>query len=74
MPELPDTKNQRFVDQYGLTIPGSPFSLKSEKEIADFFEETVLLSSSPVRMIYNWLIGDFARQKMREKLIFRQYL
>ena len=70
MPELPDTKNQRFVDQYGLTILEAR-SLTSEKEIADFFEETVLLSSSPVRMIYNWLIGDFARQINERKIDFQ---
>lgn len=61
MPELPEAKNQRFVNQYGLTLPEARL-LTFEKGFADFFEKTVSLSSSPVKTVFNWLIGDFTRQ------------
>ncbi len=67
IPELPDTKNRRFIDQYDLSIQ-EVRSLTSEKAIADFFERTVLLTSSPVRTVYNWLIGDFTRQINARKI------
>ena len=67
IPELPDTKNRRFIDQYDLSIQ-EVRSLTSEKAIADFFERTVLLSSSPVRTVYNWLVGDFTRQIRARKI------
>jgi aspartyl-tRNA(Asn)/glutamyl-tRNA(Gln) amidotransferase subunit B len=70
MPELPDAKNQRFVNQYGLSILEAR-SLTSEKAIADFFEKTVVLSSSPIRTIYNWLIGDFTGQINERKIDYQ---
>jgi len=70
MPELPDAKSQRFVDQYGLSLMEAR-SLTSEKAIADFFEKTVLLSTSPVKIIYNWIIGDFTRQINERKIDYQ---
>jgi len=71
MPELPDARSQRFIQQYGLSLMEAR-SLTSEKAIADFFEKTVKLSSSPVKTIYNWLIGDFARQINERKIDYQQ--
>jgi len=71
MPELPDARSQRFIQQYGLSLLEAR-SLTSEKAIADFFEKTVKLSSSPVKTIYNWLIGDFARQINERKIDYQQ--
>jgi aspartyl-tRNA(Asn)/glutamyl-tRNA(Gln) amidotransferase subunit B len=68
MPELPDAKSQRFADQYGLSLIQAR-SLTSEKTIADFFEKTVLLSSSPVKTIYNWLMGEFTRQINERRIV-----
>ncbi|MFH2040056.1 MAG: Asp-tRNA(Asn)/Glu-tRNA(Gln) amidotransferase subunit GatB [Chloroflexota bacterium] len=70
MPELPDAKNQRFINQYGLSILEAR-SLTTERDIADFFEKTALLSSSPVRTIYNWLIGDFTSQINERKINYQ---
>lgn len=61
LPELPDAKNRRFMEEYGLSLQEAR-SLTYEKAFADFFEKVVTLSSSPIKMIYNWLTGDFTRQ------------
>jgi aspartyl-tRNA(Asn)/glutamyl-tRNA(Gln) amidotransferase subunit B len=70
LPELPNAKNQRFIEQYGFSVQETRV-LTSEKEIADFFERTVTLSSSPVRTIYNWIIGDFTRQINERKIDYQ---
>lgn len=61
LPELPDAKNQRFMNEYGLTLLEAQ-SLTYEKTFADYFELTVKNSTSSVKTIYNWLIGEFTRQ------------
>jgi aspartyl-tRNA(Asn)/glutamyl-tRNA(Gln) amidotransferase subunit B len=67
LPELPDTKIKRFLIDYGLSYKEAQF-LSFEKEFADFFEKVVSLSRGPVRIIFNWLVGEFTRQ-MKERNI-----
>ena len=71
MPELPDARTKRFVQQFGLSLMEAR-SLTSEKAIADFFEKTVDQSSSPVKTIYNWLLGDFTRQINERKIDYQE--
>jgi aspartyl-tRNA(Asn)/glutamyl-tRNA(Gln) amidotransferase subunit B len=61
MPELPDAKTHRFIKEYGFTEQESKL-LISDKYFADYFEKVVSTSASPVRIIFNWLIGEFTRQ------------
>jgi aspartyl-tRNA(Asn)/glutamyl-tRNA(Gln) amidotransferase subunit B len=56
MPELPDSRNKRFIDQYNLT-PQNAEILTREKNLADFFEESAK-SYNNYREISNWLTGD----------------
>jgi aspartyl-tRNA(Asn)/glutamyl-tRNA(Gln) amidotransferase subunit B len=60
LPELPETKSQRFVMEFGLTIKEAKL-LTSEKALADYFEKTVSLSKSPAKIINNWIAGEFLR-------------
>ena len=55
LPELPDQKKQRFIENYSLT-PYEANVLVSEKEISDYFEEVV--KSSDQKLAKNWIIGD----------------
>ena len=55
LPELPDQKKQRFIEDYSLT-PYEANVLVSEKEISDYFEEVV--KSSDQKLAKNWIIGD----------------
>jgi aspartyl-tRNA(Asn)/glutamyl-tRNA(Gln) amidotransferase subunit B len=55
LPELPDQKKERFINEYALT-PYEANILVSEKEISDYFEEVV--KSSDKKLAKNWIIGD----------------
>ncbi|MGB9660055.1 MAG: Asp-tRNA(Asn)/Glu-tRNA(Gln) amidotransferase subunit GatB [Nitrososphaerales archaeon] len=57
MPELPDERRKRFVEQYNLS-PQSAEILTQSKTMADFFEESAKLYDKP-REISNWLTGEF---------------
>jgi aspartyl-tRNA(Asn)/glutamyl-tRNA(Gln) amidotransferase subunit B len=60
LPELPEARSQRFVTSYGLTVKEAAL-LTSEKSLADYFEHTLSLSKSPVKIINNWIAGEFMR-------------
>ncbi|MFA5840295.1 MAG: Asp-tRNA(Asn)/Glu-tRNA(Gln) amidotransferase subunit GatB [Candidatus Margulisiibacteriota bacterium] len=54
--ELPDTRIERFVKDFGLS-PSDAQLLISSKETANYFEECVKLHNNP-RAIANWILGD----------------
>ena len=55
LPELPDEKKERFINEYTLT-PYEANILVSEKEISDYFEEVV--KKSDKKLAKNWIMGD----------------
>jgi aspartyl-tRNA(Asn)/glutamyl-tRNA(Gln) amidotransferase subunit B len=59
LPELPDAKRQRFIEQYGLTEYDASV-LTSEKAIAEYFDEVVKRKTESVspKAIANWMTGD----------------
>jgi aspartyl-tRNA(Asn)/glutamyl-tRNA(Gln) amidotransferase subunit B len=58
LPELPDAKVARFVEQYGLT-PYTSDILVVERAVADFFEEAVSVTADlPADKIANWVTSD----------------
>jgi aspartyl-tRNA(Asn)/glutamyl-tRNA(Gln) amidotransferase subunit B len=63
MPELPDAKRLRFVEQYGLSEYDARV-LADSRARADFFEEAVALGGGTpqrAKAVANWVTGDFAR-------------
>jgi aspartyl-tRNA(Asn)/glutamyl-tRNA(Gln) amidotransferase subunit B len=56
LPELPDQKKQRFVEEYGLSAYDADV-LVAERETAEFFE-TVAEGRDP-KVAANWVTGDF---------------
>jgi len=63
MPELPDARQRRFAEQYGLSDYDSRVLTESRAR-ADFFETTVALGTgdaSRAKSVANWINGDFAR-------------
>ncbi|MGQ9760166.1 MAG: Asp-tRNA(Asn)/Glu-tRNA(Gln) amidotransferase subunit GatB [Candidatus Methanomethylicaceae archaeon] len=56
MAELPDTRAERFVREYGIPAYDSQV-LTSEKALADFFEECVKICGDP-KNISNWIMSD----------------
>jgi aspartyl-tRNA(Asn)/glutamyl-tRNA(Gln) amidotransferase subunit B len=59
LPELPDTKRERFVSEYGLPEYDADL-LVSEKALADWFEEAVKLGGQP-KVVSNWIMGEIMR-------------
>ena len=66
MPELPDTRGQRFIVEYGLP-PYDAALLTSRKDVADYFEAAVKIHSNP-KAISNWVMGDLFRVIKDKKL------
>lgn len=56
IPELPDARKQRYVDEYDLPEYDAGV-LTATKEMADFFEETVALGAN-AKQASNWLMGE----------------
>ncbi len=59
LPELPDDKKQRFMQEYGLSLYDASI-LTSNRELADYFEDTVKLSRSEAKLCANWIIGELS--------------
>ena len=73
MPELPDTRRERFMSKYGLSAHIAQV-LIGNKELADFFEYTLMIHLSP-KEIANWLVTDLMsfideQQKEEEHSLF----
>ena len=59
MPELPDKRKKRFIDDYELSDHISQV-LIDNKELADLFESAVSIYPSP-RSIANWIVSDIIK-------------
>ncbi len=59
MPELPESRRQRFVTQYALSEYDAGV-LATTRALADFFEEAAKLSGQP-KAAANWIMGDLLR-------------
>jgi aspartyl-tRNA(Asn)/glutamyl-tRNA(Gln) amidotransferase subunit B len=66
MPELPDARYTRFVDEYNLPLYDAQV-LTSIKALADFFEKSVEIGGD-VKTISNWIMTDFLRWLHEEDL------
>ena len=66
LPELPDARAARFVDDYGLT-PRDAAVLTAERPVAEWFEEAVAAYGGPPKEVANWVTGQlFALLKTEE--------
>jgi aspartyl-tRNA(Asn)/glutamyl-tRNA(Gln) amidotransferase subunit B len=59
MPELPDARSSRFIDQYGLPEYDADV-LTGDKGLADFFEKCAKLYEKP-KEVSNWIMTDLLR-------------
>ncbi len=59
IPEMPDEKKQRFIKEYNLSNHDAEL-LSSERQTADWFENTVKLGSDP-KTVSNWIMGKLTR-------------
>jgi aspartyl-tRNA(Asn)/glutamyl-tRNA(Gln) amidotransferase subunit B len=56
IPELPDEKKKRFVDEYHLPAYDADF-LTSSRELADYFEACTIDFPNP-KQVSNWVMGS----------------
>jgi aspartyl-tRNA(Asn)/glutamyl-tRNA(Gln) amidotransferase subunit B len=59
LPELPDGKRTRFIEQYALPEYDAEL-LTSDKTVADWFEEAVRAGALP-KAVSNWMMGELMR-------------
>ncbi len=59
LPELPDAKVERFVEDYGLK-PDDAAILTVSRPLADYFEAAAGASAAQPQTVANWVIGDLS--------------
>jgi aspartyl-tRNA(Asn)/glutamyl-tRNA(Gln) amidotransferase subunit B len=59
LPELPDAKQQRFVDQFGLGAYDAEV-LTASRELAEYFEATVAAAGGEAKLAANWVMGELS--------------
>ena len=57
LPELPDAKQQRFVDDYGLKADDAGI-LTGSRALAGYFETAAGAGTSNAQSVANWIISD----------------
>ena len=72
LPELPNARKARFVNEYGLSAYDAEL-LTGRKDVADYFEEAVKAHANP-KALSNWIVGDLFRVLKERKLDEQLYL
>ncbi len=73
LPELPEAKYQRFIDQYGLT-PYDAEVLTATRPLADYYEAVVRLSGGSPKLCANWVMVELGGVLNKENLEITQSL
>jgi aspartyl-tRNA(Asn)/glutamyl-tRNA(Gln) amidotransferase subunit B len=60
MPELPEARRRRFMEQYGLSFSDAS-QLTSERSLADYYEKAVDVAGDP-RAAANWIRSELLRE------------
>ena len=60
MPELPEARRRRFMEQYGLSFSDAS-QLTSERSLADYYERAAEAAGDP-RITANWIRSELLRQ------------
>lgn len=68
LPEMPDTRRQRYIEKWGLPEYDADL-ISSSREMADYFEAIVTVYSQP-KVAGNWVMGELSRLLNQEHLDF----
>ena len=60
LPELPEQRRQRFIEQYGLSFADAS-QLVADRSLAEYFEKTAAASGNP-RASANWIRSELLRE------------
>src|SRR3989441_12982429 len=61
MPELPDARRKRFIEQYDLSFSDAS-QLTQERSLADYYERAVGASGGNSRATANWIRSELLRE------------
>lgn len=67
LPELPDARKQRFVEEYGLSDYDARV-LTAGREMADYYEAVVRELGGEPKLCANWIMGDLSAALNKEGL------
>ena len=67
LPELPEQKQQRFMETYGLSEYDSSY-LVANRETADYFESAVAEAPEQAKPVANWIMGELGAALNRENI------
>ena len=67
LPELPDAKRHRFIDEYQLK-PDDAAILTNSRPVADYYEATVAATEAKPQLVANWVVGDLSGALNRDGL------
>ena len=59
LPELPDEKKNRFIDQFGLSAYDAAL-LTASRDLAEYFEAAVSGLDGEAKLVSNWVTGELA--------------
>ncbi len=66
LPELPDARKQRFIEQYALPAYDAEI-LTAERELADYFENAVQ-EGAAAKQVSNWIMTEVLRELKGESI------
>jgi aspartyl-tRNA(Asn)/glutamyl-tRNA(Gln) amidotransferase subunit B len=61
MPELPDVRRKRFMEQYSLSFADAS-QLNADRSLADYYEAAVEASGGNTRATANWIRSELLRE------------
>jgi len=70
MPEMPEVKQQRFIEEHGLNEDDAQ-QLASSREQAEFFEQVLAVHPLPVKLVANWVLGEFSAALNQNSVAFQ---
>ena len=71
LPELPQSKQARYVNELGLSAYDASI-LTSSREMADFFETVLAAVPKDAKLCANWIMGELNAQLNRDALDMAQ--
>ncbi len=71
LPELPEQKRQRYIDELGLSEYNAEV-LTSSRETAEFFEQSLALLPDQARLIANWILSELSGAINKKDISIRQ--
>jgi aspartyl-tRNA(Asn)/glutamyl-tRNA(Gln) amidotransferase subunit B len=71
LPELPEQKRQRYIDNFGLSDYNAEL-LTASRETAEYFEQALVQDEGQASQLANWIVGDLTGALNKSDLEIQQ--